>query len=402
MVSPSFQIGQQVGNNFGKAFEQVNDQNTIDRIISDALESGDPEAFQDSMGKILSQVSPQNQGNAIKFLEMKTKSIAEKKALQRKQLAYTKLGLDPNLGDALNTQILKGQQRQKEIDEIYGPKVPNNNQNMQQPQMMNQENQPNFGENIPVNQPQNRFDLSNVSDEELRMRSGSMNSQIAKPAEQELKDRRTDRLLELKNKKYTQDERRKDHQESAKYDEKLAHDTEVAKKQIETIKDIEKAIKSGKVQPSSIANIFKDMGKVGNKISEALLSGDEATLIASIPQLLEGWKEIFGVRLSDADLSLLSDKLPSIGKSPEANMAVLKVLKKYGDMTLLRSKIARDIKKENNNYRPLGYIDMIQDRFDEMTVPVRIITPAGKEISIPAYKLEEAIKSGGRLKTNDI
>jgi len=402
MVSPSFQIGQQVGNNFGKAFEQVNDQNTIDRIISDALESGDPEAFQDSMGKILSQVSPQNQGNAIKFLEMKTKSIAEKKALQRKQLAYTKLGLDPNLGDALNTQILKGQQRQKEIDEIYGPKVPNNNQNMQQPQMMNQENQPNFGENIPVNQPQNRFDLSNVSDEELRMRSGSMNSQIAKPAEQELKDRRTDRLLELKNKKYTQDERRKDHQESAKYDEKLAHDTEVAKKQIETIKDIEKAIKSGKVQPSSIANIFKDMGKVGNKISEALLSGDEATLIASIPQLLEGWKEIFGVRLSDADLSLLSDKLPSIGKSPEANMAVLKVLKKYGDMTLLRSKISRDIKKENDNYRPRGYIDMIQDRFDEMTVPVRIITPAGKEISIPAYKLEEAIKSGGRLKTNDI
>lgn len=422
MVSPSFQIGQQVGNNFGKAFEQVNDQNTIDRIISDALELGDPEAFQDSMSKILSQVSPQNQGNAIKFLEMKTKSIAEKKALQRKQLAYTKLGLDSNLGDALNTQILKGQQRQAEVDEFY-PKVPNNNQNMQQPQIMNQENQPNLGENIPVNQPnqvnqqgqqqvgqpnleqqanQNRFDLSKVSNEELQMRSGSINPQIAKPAEQELKNRRADRLLDLKNKKYTQDERRKDHQESAKYDEKLSHDTEVAKKQIETIKDIEKAIKSGNVRPGSMANMFKGMGKIGDKISEALLSGDEATLIASIPQLLEGWKEIFGVRLSDADLSLLSDKLPSIGKSPEANMAVLKVLKKYGDMTLLRSKIARDIKKENNNYRPLGYIDMIQDRFDEMTVPVRIITPAGKEISIPAYKLEEAIKSGGRLKTNDV
>lgn len=189
MVSPSFQIGQQVGNNFGKAFEQVNDQNTIDRIISDALETGDPEAFQDSMGKILSQVSPQNQGNAIKFLEMKTKSIAEKKTLQRKQQAYGKLGLDPDLDPAVNIQLLKGQQREKEIDEFY-PKATGNNQNIQPSQDMNQPNlgqnipinQPNLGENTPINQPnqqQNRFDLSNVSDEDLRARTGSSNLMIS-------------------------------------------------------------------------------------------------------------------------------------------------------------------------------------------------------------------------------
>lgn len=206
MVSPSFQIGQQVGNNFGKAFEQVNDQNTIDRIISDALETGDPEAFQDSMGKILSQVSPQNQGNAIKFLEMKTKSIAEKKTLQRKQQAYGKLGLDPDLDPAINAQLLKGQQRQQEIDETYGPKNPVGNQNTQPSQGMNQKNQPNpdqntpinqpnLGENTPINQPnqqQNRFDLSNVSDADLRARTGSSNLMISKPAKEELDRRKLD------------------------------------------------------------------------------------------------------------------------------------------------------------------------------------------------------------------
>ncbi len=188
------------------------------------------------------------------------------------------------------------------------------------------------------------------------------------------------------------------HKESAKYDEDLQKHTKIAKNQADTIKNIRKAVASGNIKPSSWANIFKGMGDIGNKISNALLSGDEATLLASIPSLLEGWKEVFGVRLSDADLKVLQDKLPDIGKTPEANNAIMKIMEKYSDMTLLRSQIGRDIKKQNKGIRPLGYVDRIEERFDEMVSPVRVVSPkTGNIIEIPAYKVGDAINSGAKL-----
>lgn len=188
------------------------------------------------------------------------------------------------------------------------------------------------------------------------------------------------------------------HRESQKYDEDLLDKAKVAKKQIGAVQDIEKALASGKVKPSSMANIFKGLGPIGDKISNALLNENEASILASIPQLLEGWKEVFGVRLSDADLKLLEDKLPSIGRDPESNRAVLKIMKKYGDMTLLRDQIASEIKSKSGGLRPLGYANKIEARFDEMTAPVRVINPnTGRVIEIPAYKVSDAIKSGATL-----
>jgi hypothetical protein len=212
--------------------------------------------------------------------------------------------------------------------------------------------------------------------------------------------RQDDRKAEIdqKNKVATRQEQLQFHKESEKYDEELMKNTRIAKKQIETVKNIEQAINSGKVKPSSWANIFKGFGKVGDKISEAILNGDQATILASMPQLLEGWKEVFGVRLSDADLKVLNDKLPSIGKSPEANKAILKIMKKYADTTLLRSEIAGRIKKENNDLRPLGYADKIEEEFDRLTQEVPVINPkTGKRIMIPAYKLSDAMKAGATL-----
>lgn len=188
------------------------------------------------------------------------------------------------------------------------------------------------------------------------------------------------------------------HKESAKYEEELTKNNKTAKNQKEAISNIEEALASGNVKPSSIANVFKGMGNIGNKISEAYLSGDQAKLAAAIPQLLEGWKEVFGVRLSDADLKILQDKLPSIGKSPEANKSILGIMKKYSDMTLLRGKIAKQIKEENGGLRPLDYPNLIEERFDDMTEQVKVINPEnGKVISIPAYKLSGAMKKGAKL-----
>ncbi len=207
--------------------------------------------------------------------------------------------------------------------------------------------------------------------------------------------------ITAEDKKAQRNEEIKFHQESQAYDDNLSKNTKIAKNQIDTIKTIDKAISSGNIKPKSIANVFKEFGPIGHLFAKAYTNADQATLNSSIPSLLEGWKEVFGTRLTDADLKLLQDKLPDIGKTPEANRAILNVIKKYGDNTLLRSKIAEEIKEKNNGLRPLGYENKIEKRYDQMTQPVKIVTPYGKVIEIPAYKLSDAIEDGSSLYTEE-
>jgi hypothetical protein len=204
------------------------------------------------------------------------------------------------------------------------------------------------------------------------------------------------------NKNRIEQENRKDireyHKESAEFDDEIYKNYKAAESQLSAVDDSMKALKSGKISPKSAANVFSFFGETGRKIRDALLSGEEATLLASIPAFLEGRKELFGVRLSDADLKLLQDKMPDISKSPEANKAIMRLMKKYGELAQLRYKIGAQIKKENKNLRPLGYRDRIEEDYKNMTKSVKIIPPGeAEEIEIPAYKLTAALKKGARL-----
>lgn len=409
MSTPSpFHVAREASNNFGNAFKRVNDENAIETILSQAMGSGNPEVIQNSIGQILSQVSPERQGVALQYLQNTFSNLQKKKEQSRvegieqnaaKEAGYT-YGAPPQVqGQQVKDKAKGGRLAQYGL----GGEQPNSGQMGQpgqmQPALAGNPANPAAGQpplQTPNQPPENVF--KKLSDDQLVVASGAPDREVSEPAKAELKRRQEERTLNQKTAKSTRDEELQFHKESEKYDEELLKQTKIAKKQVDTVNDIDKAIESGNVSPTSLANIFKGFGKIGDKISEALLNKDEATILASIPQLLEGWKEVFGVRLSDADLKLLQDKLPSIGKTAEANKAIVKVLKKYADMTLLRSSIAKEIKAANKGLRPLGYADKIEQRFDEMVMPVKIINPTnGRTIEIPAYKVSDAIKAGGKL-----
>lgn len=188
------------------------------------------------------------------------------------------------------------------------------------------------------------------------------------------------------------------HKETAKFDEDLFKANTGAKNQLNAINDVRKAISSEEVKPGSWVNFFKGTGLLGDKISSALMNKNEAALQASIPAFLEGKKEMFGVRLSDADLRVLQDKLPDISKSKEANLAILGIMEKYSEASLLKFKIASEIKKDNKGLRPVDYREQIEGRLDEMMKPIKIVNPkTGNTIEIPTYRLGDAIQKGGRL-----
>jgi hypothetical protein len=206
-----------------------------------------------------------------------------------------------------------------------------------------------------------------------------------------------DEKLNFKQQKNDQEFKHKIHKDSEEYDDKVLKAYESAKHQLTAIKDVSQSIENA--DPTSFANIFRTIGgQAGKALSNALLSKDEATIQASIPAFLEGRKELFGVRLSDADLALLSDKLPDMGKSKEANKAILKIMEKYSKASVLKYQVAKEIKKENNGFRRINYKDEVEERFAEKMEPVQVINPKnGKKITIPAYELEAALKAEARL-----
>lgn len=84
-MNPAFNIARETATNIGQGIRQSRDQSAIENILSGAIQSGNPEIIQDSIGKILSQVSPQNQGAALQYLQGAYQSALSRQDLKQKE-----------------------------------------------------------------------------------------------------------------------------------------------------------------------------------------------------------------------------------------------------------------------------------------------------------------------------
>jgi len=194
------------------------------------------------------------------------------------------------------------------------------------------------------------------------------------------------------------------HQESKEYEDALIKETKSAKKNIETIEDLEKDIH--RIKPFSLANVLKGTGTIGDKIAKANLTKEQAKLLSAIPELLEGKKEIFGVRLSDADLRTVQDKIPDIGNSVEANKELLRIAKKYAKRAVLRSEAAETVlnqhgvQTKNGKLRPLNYAQMVEKEHERLIGEeengIMMKLPDGREVPIERSKIKEAEALGAK------
>lgn len=194
------------------------------------------------------------------------------------------------------------------------------------------------------------------------------------------------------------------HQESEKFEQSLHEHANTAKRQLPLIESGMKSVKEGKVKPSSLANIFSHFGEKGKKISNALLNKDEAALLSSIPDFLEGRKELFGVRLSDADLRLLQDKLPDIGKSKEANLAIFDLMKRAAERAIKLEKTAEEVLEKqglpyrSGKLRPLGYEREVMKAFNDFENNQGTFEKVPPASQYPGKTIED--ESGRRYKSN--
>lgn len=109
-----------------------------------------------------------------------------------------------------------------------------------------------------------------------------------------------------------------------------------ARRQLDSIRLMEKALESGKGGPLSWDAL---MGKLGIR---SWMSEEGQLFQSQLLNYMEGMRDLFGVRITDADLKLILDKLPDIARNPRVNRMIMDTFKLNSAYQLARKK-AKDL-----------------------------------------------------------
>lgn len=322
MATPSpFEVSRQISNNFGKTFRDINDTSAIDRILTQASSSGNPQEIQDSIGKILSQVSPERQQNALAFLQDRYKSIQGAGAAQRG-------GYDQYAPAGVQTQQVKNNFNNQAYNNIVGnsPQIKSPAQNNPTGETVAQQNQMQSPEGkVPQGVP-----LSERTDEQLVALAALPAYKPSVDAEmkrrQSNKDAVENRLKDTK-------EQRQDYASKGKY----------ARQGIANKKQQIALLKTGAIDTPTktyLASLLP--GAIGNQ----LLSPETQVYKAGLFEEFGVLKSMFPGQIRVKEIELLEDKLATLDKSHEAKQKILEngVLKLEQDAIL--AKHATKIEKE--------------------------------------------------------
>lgn len=303
--------------------EQRQQGGMIEKILSEATASGDPDVMRQSITKILSQVSPERQPGAVKVLESMIGNIQEKQVTARQRKAAQEAGVSPDLAPALQAAQLKENAKAKRLAGYGFNQSGGTNQTPGTPEIPNSPQPPSGG-----------FPIRNWSDDQLVQATGAVDKEIAEPAKAELKRR----------------------EEQAKIDQKKQSD--VFRAELSRSQNVlEKAdnIAEQLPQKRTAVNLMKDA--VANR-NLGFFSPDNLAEMTGIEgfRSQEGaifktaGKEYFlgniaraGARPNQWIEQQISDMMAKIGRSPEANFSVLRALENELDLDEERVRLTNEI-----------------------------------------------------------
>lgn len=340
MSGPSpFEIGRDIGNNFYNAQRRVRDENAIEGILSKALQSGDPQVFQNSIGQILSQVSPERQGMAVQYLQNTAQQIQQKQLKERQAKAAREQGINPDLSEDLQKTLFENNLLDRRAQSIMGGSqnaIPS--QNPQQPQS---------NPNLSPAQNSIQSGLRALNDDQLIQLTGVKG--YAEPAKQELKRRQEERNINQQDKN-----------NKSKFGQDVAK--EVLKRADEIAESIPQKQSALTNMIDAIAN--KNLGFFSwDNLAEqtginAFRTPEGALFKTSAKEYFLGSIARAGARPNQWIEQQISDMLTKIGNSTEANLTIARALQNELDIEKerirLTNEIATQIEDGDGNYRSLG------------------------------------------------
>lgn len=201
-----------------------------------------------------------------------------------------------------------------------------------------------------------------------------------KPVIPALKPEQATKLAELqlqkeriaqKEREVNAKERRELDKESKTYYDQVYKEGEAARKGVMRLDRMEQLIKSGKLDNATVSSVV-DFFQTG--IPFLGISADLSSVLSPESQefkklstdFLKEAKDIFGARLTNADIQYFLKTIPTLAQSNEGKQRVINNLKSFYEGSILKKDIAKKIIKENGGKRPIN----LQELVDEQAEPI--------------------------------
>lgn len=396
-MNPAFQIGRDVSAGAYKARMQSQDQSAIDNILSQAMQTNNPEVLQDVMGQILSKVSPEKQGLAVQFVQSRMQNLAQ----QQQNRELQKEGINPNLPGNIQAKQYEMLQNQKQANQIFG------GDQGQQPQ-----SQPGV-QPVPGEQPeagQKPMNWSDLSDEQLVKLRGVKG--FDKQADTEIKRRQEAAKLERGN--YEPESEKLEAKRVSELATEVENEYKAAVAEDMRIDRMNAIDKNGNVSAPAMIKVLDAFG-----LPIGILSNPDTEEFRKLEaEFARDVSSVFpGGKITNFELQTFMRAVPSLLNSPEGRQAVYRNRKLLNEAKRIKYDEYKRIIKENGGKKPpnLGLLldertsekmlDL-EDRFvsgmknitDKYQVPIRMLDPQGNPVDIPASEIENALNAGARFR----
>jgi chaperonin cofactor prefoldin len=121
MATPgAFELGRAIGTNVSQGVTQASEQNYLDKVLNEIGQSNDPTQIQNSIGQILSHVSPERQPLAQAVIQNKLSLLQKQKTQQATQAAGMPAGFE-NLPPTVQAAYIKNKGQKSQIPEKAQP-----------------------------------------------------------------------------------------------------------------------------------------------------------------------------------------------------------------------------------------------------------------------------------------
>ena len=384
MTPSPFEVARGIGNNFGQSFKRVQDENVIDKVLAEAMNNPDPAILQQSIGQILSSVSPERQGPAVQFIQNRMQTLAQ----QKQNEALTKEGVNPNLPPALQKSQYEGIQNKKQAQEIFGQQAPAGQANQQD---------------------QQPFEWNKLTDEQLVRLRGVKG--YDKQADTEIKRRQE--AAKLERGAYEPEAEKLEAKRVSELATEIENEYKAAVSEDMRIDRMNVIDKNGNVSAPAMIKVLDTFG-----LPIGVLSNPDTEEFRKLEaEFARDVSKVFpGGKITNFELQTFMRAVPSLMNSPEGRQQVYRNRKLLNEAKRIKFDAYKQIIKENGGKKPpnLGILLEektsekmldLEDRFvngmksitDKFQVPIRMLAPDGRPIDVPANEIERAMKSGAKF-----
>lgn len=111
-----------------------------------------------------------------------------------------------------------------------------------------------------------------------------------------------------------------------------------------------------------IGLITHSIGGVGQSIQRALTATDTEEFEKLSNDFLRDAKDVFGSRITDADLKAFLQMVPTLSQTDNGKKAIINNMREFNDLAIARNEIMTKIIKENGGRRPANLDILVDER----------------------------------------